>query len=116
MHAALGGEFEQSFGTWGGMMQPIERTMRTSGAFVRRQRLDMEGIFDLLGAIEAARVISDRLVALDDAHPLERGEDLHLPTDVSMRDAVIVQVKAQVRCLARDGIRHPFFGGKGIIR
>src|SRR5260370_2429942 len=116
VHTALGGEFEQSFGSWGGMMQPIECTMCTTGAFVRLQRLDMEGIFDLLGAIEAERVVIDRLVALDDAHPLERGEDLHVPTHMSMRDAVIVQVKAQVRSLARDGICHPFFGGKGIIR
>src|ERR1700682_635174 len=114
MHAALGGELEQSFGTWGGMMQPIERTMRTCGAFVRLQRLDMEGIFDLLGAIEAARVIGDRLRPLDDAHPLERGEDLHLPTHMSMRDAVIVQIKAQVRSLARKGMRTPLSGGKGI--
>ena len=72
--------------------------MRTSGAFVRLQRLDMEGIFDLLGAIEAAGVISDRLVALDDAHPLERGEYLHLPTDVSMweRDYPVTVVNAGV--------------------
>jgi hypothetical protein len=61
VHAALGGELEQSFGFWGGMMQPIERTMCAASAFVCLQRLDMEGIFDLLGAIEAARVIGDRL-------------------------------------------------------
>jgi len=47
------------------MMQPIERTMRTSGAFVRLQCLDVTRIFDLLGAIEAARVIGDRLLPFD---------------------------------------------------
>jgi hypothetical protein len=95
---------------------PIERTMRTSSAFVRLQRLDMTGIFDLLGTIEAAWMIRDRIVALEDTHPLERGDDLHLPTEVSMRDAVIVQIKAQVRSFPRNGIRHPFFGGKGVVR
>jgi hypothetical protein len=94
VHAALSGKREQAFGTWGGMMQPIECTMRTSGAFVRLQRLDMAGIFDLLGAIEAASVISDRVLPFDDAYPLKGGEDLNLPTHMSMRDAVIVQIKA----------------------
>jgi len=34
VHAAFGGELEQAFGSWRGMMQPIERPMRASGALV----------------------------------------------------------------------------------
>jgi hypothetical protein len=44
--------------------------MGTPGALVSEQRLDMGGVFDLLTAVEAARVIGDRLMDLDDADPI----------------------------------------------
>jgi len=66
------------------------------------------------GAIEATQVVGNRVLPFDDAHPLKRGYDLHLPTDVSMRDAVIVQVKAQVRVLRAMASATRSSVGKGL--
>jgi hypothetical protein len=84
------------------MVQPVERAVFAAGAFVGEQGIDMAGHLDLLAATEATWVIGDDFQPVDDAHPLERGEDLQRPTDMGVRDAVIVQIKAQVRRLARN--------------
>ncbi len=74
MGAALGGAQEQRLGARGGVLQAILRPMGTGGALVGDQRRDMGRVLDLRAAIEAARVRGEHLLAVDDAHGLEAGE------------------------------------------
>ena len=69
--ATRGGAQEQGLGTRGGMLQPVLCAMGPGGAFVGHQCRDVGRIFDLRAAVEAARVVRDHVLAIEDAHGIE---------------------------------------------
>ena len=76
MHAALGGELEETRCTRGGVMQTVDGPMGAAGTLAINQGLDMRRIFDLRTAIKAARVHGNNVGAINDAHSLEGCEQL----------------------------------------
>ena len=87
--------------------------MRPSSAFVVDERLDVRGLLDLRAAIKAARVHGEDLGTLHDTHGIHRGEHLELPTNVSVWDRVVVEIKADVGSLG--GAHHDtLFTGEGL--
>lgn len=117
MPAALGVELEERARTGGCMMQSIHGAMGATGALLGDQRLDMTRVFDLLTTIEAARMGGDDIVAVEHPHALLSCHNLQRAADMSVRNGVIVQIKAHVRALVRWDI-HAFLtrkrlGGQG---
>ena len=100
----------------GCVMQAVHGAMCAAGALVIDQRLDMSRILDLRAAIEAARHASAMTsAAIQDAHGLERGEELERAAHVGVGDGVVVQVEAHVGGLA-GAHRQALLAGKGLRR
>lgn len=97
---ALGDEPEERLTAASGAREPVEATMLAGASLLVDQSLEMMGVLDLLAAVPAARVGGDYVVALDDAHFVEVGKHHKRPSDSVVGDGVVVEVKADVRCLA----------------
>ena len=98
--AALGGAQEQRLRTRCGVMQAVLRTVRTGGALVGDEGLDMGLDFDLRIAVETARMRGEHVTAVEDAHGVERSEHGERAAHVRVGYRVVVQIEARVRGLA----------------
>ena len=98
---ACGGAQEQRLGTRGGVLQAVLCAMGAGGAFVGHQRGDMRRVLDLRPAVEAARVLGDHVLVIDDAHGLEAGEHGERAVHMGVRNAVVVPVETHVGGLVR---------------
>jgi hypothetical protein len=82
--------------------------------FLLGQALDVARVLELLGAVPTSRVTGDECVAVDDAYGLHVGENDEGAMGAIVRDRVVVEVEADVRCLADLGL-DALVGWKRII-
>ena len=96
---AFGGAFKEDFRTGGGMVEAVGGAVLAGGAFVLDEGLDVCGVFDLLAAVEGARMLGNHLARINDAHGVQAREDDQGAAHIGVGDGVVVQVKAHVGCL-----------------
>ena len=113
--AALGGLLEQALAGWRRLEEPVIRPMMAGGALVFDQRFDVGGRLDLRPLVIAARVAGDDLAAVGDANLIAIGQHGQLPTDMGVGDRVVIEIEADIGCLAdRDLLA--FGHGIGVVR
>ena len=71
--AALRGDEAQGLGRRGGMMEAVGGAVLTGESLVALERLDMREVFDLLAAVEGARMGGKDGAGVEDTHGRERG-------------------------------------------
>ena len=79
---ALGGGDEQGLGRWGGVVETVGGAVLAGGALVALEFFDVCGVFDLLAAVERARMGGEHGGGVEDAHGVERGRDGEGAADV----------------------------------
>ena len=74
--------------------------MMAGGALVFDQRFDMGGRLDLRPLVIAARVAGDNQPAVGNAYLVVIGQHCQLPTNMGVRDRVIIEIKTDIGCLS----------------
>ena len=74
--------------------------MTARGALVRDEGLQMGGILDLGSLVVTAAMAGEDLGAVDDAHLIGIGEHGEQALHLGMGDRVIVEIEADIGCLA----------------
>ena len=87
---ALGGGDEQRLGRGGGVVEAVGGAVLAGGALAAFELFDMGGVFDLLAAVERARMGGEHYAGVEDAHGVERGRDGKGAADVVVGDGIIV--------------------------
>ena len=98
--ATLGCLQEQALAGRRRLEETVILPMMAGGALVFDQRFDMGGRLDLRPLVIAARMAGDNLAAVDDANLFVIGQHGELPTNMGVRDRVVVEIKADIGCLA----------------
>ena len=96
---AFGGSDEQRLGRGGGVVEAVGGAVLAGGALVAFELFDVGGVFDLLGAVERARMGGEHGGGVEDAHGLERGRDGEGAADVVVGDGIIVPIEPYVGAL-----------------
>ena len=81
---------EQRLGRGGGVVEAVGGAVLAGGALAAFELFDMGGVFDLLAAVERARMGGEHGGGVEDAHGLERGRDGEGAADVVVGDGIIV--------------------------
>src|SRR5262245_16502515 len=113
--AALGGANEQTLDCWDRGSEMIGGAVTAGGMLLCHQCRDVRTILDLGTLIEGAGMASEDVLAVEDAHLVEIGEQREHPAHVGMRDGIIVEVEADVGGLARDD-HFALIDGIGVLR
>ena len=90
MVVALGGGDEQGLGRGGGVVETVGGAVLAGGALAAFELFDMGGVFDLLAAVERARMGGEHYAGVEDARGAERGRDGEGAADVMVGDGIIV--------------------------
>src|SRR5215472_12904586 len=98
--AALGGAHEQDLARRRGLSEVVGGPMTASSALLAYQLVDMRGILDLCALVVAAPMAGEDLLAVDDAHFVNIGEEGEWAADMSMRDRIVIEIEADIGPLA----------------
>src|SRR5215467_925076 len=113
--AALGGASEQGWARRRRSGEMVGGTLAAGGVLVCDQRGDMRGILDLRSLVVASEMAGEEVVAVEDAHFVEIGNERERALHVGMRDRVVVEVETDIGRLARsDG--QALMDGIGVVR
>ena len=112
--AALAGTGEQRLAGRCGLSQQVGGPVAAGGVLLLEQSLDVSAILDLGGLVVAARMARENLLAVEDTHLVEIGENGEGAAHVAAGDRIVVEIEADIGCLAgRD--RHGLEQGIGIV-
>ena len=81
---------EQRLGRGGGVVEAVGGAVLAGGALAAFELFDMGGVFDLLGAVERARMGGEHYAGVEDAHGVEGCRDGQGAPDVVVGDGIIV--------------------------
>ena len=81
---ALGGGDEQGLGRRGGVVEAVGGAVLAGEAFAALELFDVDGVFDLLAAVEGAAMGGEDCAGVEDAHGVQRGRDDEGAPDVTM--------------------------------
>ena len=73
--------------------------MGTGRTFMRRQGFDVRPDLHLLAGVVGPPMMREEVLAIDDTDAVPRGQYRHRRPHMGVRYAVVVEVKAHVRCL-----------------
>ena len=113
--AALAGTREQPLAGRCGLSQKVGRSVAAGGVLLLDQGRDVIAILDLGALVVTARMAGEDLLAVEDAHLVEIGEDGECAAHVTAGDRIVVEIEADIGCLA-DRDRHGLEQGIGIVR
>ena len=80
----------------GGVVEAVGGAVFAGGALAAFELFDMGGVFDLLAAVERARMGGEHYAGVEDAHGVERGRDGQGAPDVVVGDGIIVSIEPNV--------------------
>ncbi|MCY4320372.1 MAG: hypothetical protein OXE76_14585 [Alphaproteobacteria bacterium] len=83
---------KQAFAVGGGLEQPALAAQAVGVTLAPDQRLDVLGVLDAGRLVEAARMAGDDIHAVEDAHLLQRRDHGEGAPDMGMRDAIVIFV------------------------
>ena len=97
------------------MREAVGTAVLAGGVLLLDQGLDMGGILDLGALVVTASMTGEDVRAVDNAHLVEIGEHRERAPHMGVRDGIIVQIEADIRCLA-GGDGHPLKQRVGVVR